>query len=79
VKTYRWRTNNFLGSVVGFVLGGVILLVALAFSLVIFAIVLTVALLALGYAWWRIRSVRVKGGRVIDGESSHEITPRDPE
>jgi len=76
--THRWEPQGLLARVVGFALGMLILVVAFVFSLVIFSIVLTATLLAIGYAWWRIRSNRVRTGRVIDVEGGREIRPRDP-
>jgi hypothetical protein len=57
-------------------LGAVVLAVAFVFSLIIFSIALAAGLLALGYVWWKTRGVRPSGGRVIEGESRRESTPR---
>jgi 4-hydroxybenzoate polyprenyltransferase len=65
--------------ILGFILGAAILAVAFVFSLVIFSILLAVGLLALAYAWWRTRRLRASAGRVIEGESRRELTPRDPD
>jgi hypothetical protein len=68
---------GLLARVVALVLGAIVLVVAFVFSLVIFSIALVAGLLALGYVWWRTRSVpRPSGGRVIEGESRREPDPR---
>jgi hypothetical protein len=76
--TRRWRLGELLARGLVTALAIVILVIALAFSLVIFAIVLAVASIALGYAWWRVRSMRSRGGRIIDAERGREVRPRDP-
>jgi hypothetical protein len=75
---HRWRLDELVGRVLAVALGILILAVTLVFSLVVFSILLVVALLALGYAWWRVRSMRAHEGRVVDVERSREIRPRDP-
>jgi len=77
VKIYTWHPHNFLVRMMAFALGIVLLVAVFVFSLVIFSIVLTAALIALGYVWWRMRSMRAQPGRVIDAESRREIIPRD--
>jgi hypothetical protein len=77
--TNRWSARELVMRAAAIALGAVVLAVAFVFSLVIFSIALAAGLLALGYAWWRTRSVRERGGRVIEGESRREITPRDPD
>lgn len=77
VKTYTWRPHNFLARVMAFAVGIVVLVAVFLFSLVVFSMVLTATLIALGYVWWKIRSMRAQGKRVIDAESSREILPRD--
>jgi hypothetical protein len=57
--------------------GLIVLAVAFVFSLIIFSIALAAGLVVLGYAWWRTRSARPPGGRVIEGESRREVTPRE--
>jgi uncharacterized membrane protein len=77
--TNRWSLRELVLRLAAIALGAVVLAVAFVFSLVIFSIALAVGLLAFGYAWWRTRSVRERGGRVIEGESRRELTPRDPD
>ena len=72
----RWSARELVTRVVAVALGAVILAVAFVFSLVIFSIALAAGLLVLGYAWWKTRSAPRRGGRVIEGESRREITPR---
>jgi len=72
----RWSARELFTRVVAVALGAVILAVAFVFSLVIFSIALAAGLLVLGYAWWKTRSSRGRGGQVIEGESRREITPR---
>ncbi len=72
----RWSARALVTRVIAVALGAVVLAVAFVFSLVIFAIALAAGLLALGYVWWRTRSVPRPGGRVIEGESRREAEPR---
>ncbi len=44
--------------IVGVLLGAITLIVALLFSVVIFAVVLVVAAIAIGYLWWKTRALR---------------------
>ena len=75
----RWSAGELLTRVVAVALGAVILAVAFVFSIVVFSIALAAGLLVLGYVWWKTRSAPRRGGRVIEGESRREITPRDPD
>jgi hypothetical protein len=72
----RGSAGELLMRVVAVALGAVVLAVAFVFSLVIFSIALAAGLLALGYVWWKTRSAPRSGGRVIEGESRRESTPR---
>ena len=64
------------------VASGVVLVVAFTFSLLIFAAVAAVALLAGSYLWWKTRPLRRKlreqppGGRVIEGEVVRDAESR---
>lgn len=55
---------------------------ALMFSVVLFAVVLTVGLVAWGYLWWKSRDIRRQmrtnppGGLVIEGEVIREVDTR---
>jgi Flp pilus assembly protein TadB len=63
--------------------------VALTFSVVLFAVVVTVGALAWGYLWWKTRALRrqmraqppggSRGGLVIEGEVIREVDEREPE
>jgi hypothetical protein len=77
--TDRWSPRELAVRVAATALGLIVLAVAFVFSLIVFSIALAAGLLVLGYAWWRTRSARPPGGRVIEGESRREITPRDPD
>jgi uncharacterized membrane protein len=44
--------------IVGVLLGAITLIVALLFSVVIFAVVLVVVAIAIGYLWWKTRALR---------------------
>jgi membrane protein implicated in regulation of membrane protease activity len=66
---------SLLGKVVAIAAAGLLLLAALAFSLVLFAVAAVVALLAGGWIWWKTRALRRQlrerppGGHVIEGEA----------
>jgi hypothetical protein len=72
----RWSARELATRVVAVALGAVVLAVAFVFSLVIFSIALAAGLVVLGYVWWKTRSAPRAGGRVIEGESRRESTPR---
>jgi Flp pilus assembly protein TadB len=71
---YRVNASGFLGKVLTFVTGTVLLVVWLMFSLVVFALAATAVVLILGYLCWQTREQRRQmrerplGGRIIDGE-----------
>jgi hypothetical protein len=62
-----------------------VLVAAFALSLVIFAALAAIALIAGGYVWWRTRALRRQmrerppGGRVIDGEVMRDSSTTDPD
>ena len=64
--------------VLTFASGAVLLVVAFMFSLLVFAILVTVGLLVWSYLWWKTRELRRQirerppGGRVIEGETIHD-------
>jgi hypothetical protein len=74
----RWHLSDALARVVAVALGLLILAITLAFSLAILLVFLMVAALVVGYAWWKVRSLRTGKGRIIEGEAGREIRPRDP-
>lgn len=75
----RSGAPGVLSKLLSFVTASVVLVLALTFSLVLFAVLLTIGLLVGGYIWWRLRQVRrqmeqthgqepERDGRVIEGE-----------
>jgi len=68
------RASGFLGKVLTFATGAVLLVVGLMFSLLVLAVAATAAMLVLGYLWWKTREARRQireqppAGRIIDGE-----------
>ena len=70
----RTPISKLIGKIVTAVASIAVLAVALLFSIVFFAVVLTIALLGGGYVWWKTRALRKQmqerpsGGRVIEGE-----------
>ncbi len=59
-RTYRFEfaPRTFLGHVVGFVVGAAALVLAFVFSVVIFAVLAVLAVIAGGWLWWKTRQVR---------------------
>lgn len=72
------NSPGLLGRVLTFATGAVLLVVGLMFSLLVFALAATAAVLILGFLWWKTREQRRQmrerppGGRVIDGEAIRE-------
>lgn len=70
----RVKASGLLGKVLTFATGAVLLVVGLMFSLLMFALAATAAVLILGYLWWITREQRRQtrdrppGGRIIEGE-----------
>lgn len=74
--------GGLVGRIVASIAWGAVLVLSLLFSAVVFAVLLVVGLVVLGYFWWRTRELRKRmrevaeqqaaarpaGGRVIDGE-----------
>ncbi|MFA7280299.1 MAG: hypothetical protein WC100_09390 [Sterolibacterium sp.] len=66
---------GLLGKLLGIVLGTIILILGLMFSLVLLAVVATLGLLAWGYFLWKTRKIRKQmselhqDGQVIEGEA----------
>lgn len=77
------RTQGFLLKAATLVATGVVLVGAIAISLVVFAIALTVFLGFGTYLWWKLRQarrqahVRFQQSDVIEGVAFREIKPRD--
>jgi len=81
----RFSTNapGLPVKVLTFVSAAVLLVVAFMFSLLVFAILVTVGLLFWGYLWWKTRELRRQmreqqpGGRVIEGEAIRDVESDD--
>lgn len=75
------NASRWLGRVLTFGTGAVLLVVGLVFSLLVLALAATASALIIGLLWWKTRSQRRQmrdaraGGRIIDGESVRE-TPK---
>jgi len=85
VSDARFSTNaqSLPAKVLTFALAAVLLVVAFMFSLLVFAILVTVGLLVWGYLWWKTRELRRQmreqppGGRVIEGEAIRDDESHD--
>jgi len=82
---FRVPASGFLRQILTAVASIAVLVAAFALSLVIFAAVAAIALIAGGYVWWRTRALRRQmrerppGGRVIDGEVMRDSSTTDPD
>ncbi len=60
--TRRYRFDfappTFVGRLVGFVVGAAMLVLAFVFSIVVFAVLAALAVIAGGWLWWKTRHVR---------------------
>ena len=80
---FRRPASGWLASVLTFVVGAALLLVAFTFSLLVLLIVVTGGLLIWGYLWWTKPQLRSRmresstGGRVIEGEVIRDAGPDD--
>ena len=74
---------GLLGRILTAAASATVLVVVFMFSLVIFAIVAIIALLAGSYLWWKTRALRrrmrerPRGGRIIEGEVLRDTGPTD--
>ena len=74
-----WRPQRFFAQLGALAFGAIVLGMAFVVSLVVFLVLLALALLVLGVAWWRIRSMRViKNVPIIDVEARHDVGPGEP-
>jgi len=79
----RAPAPGLLGRILATVVSAALLVVAFMFSILVFAAVTAVALVAGGYLWWKTRALRQQlrerppGGRIIDGEVIRETDPQD--
>jgi Flp pilus assembly protein TadB len=77
---FRAPRSGFLGKFLTAVASAAVLVVAFMLSLLIFAAVAAIALLAGSYLWWKTRTLRRQmrerppGGRVVDGEVIRDTT-----
>jgi hypothetical protein len=80
---FRIHASDLLGKVLTFAAGAVLLVVAFMFSVMVFAVLVAVGLLGVGYLWWKTRDLRRQmrerppGGRVIEGEVIRDTASRD--
>lgn len=76
---FRLHATGWVGRVLTFAAGAVLLVAAFMVSLLVFAVVLTVGLLAWGYLWWKTRELRRQmrerqpGGRIIEGNVIRDV------
>lgn len=82
----RVQAPGWLGRLISFAAGAVLLMVAFMASLLVFALVLAAALVIGGYLWWKTRELRRQvremqpppgGGRVIEGDAIRDAGPED--
>jgi Flp pilus assembly protein TadB len=77
------NASGLLGKVLTFASAVVLLVVAFMFSLLVFALLVTVGLLVWGYLWWKTRELRRQmrerppGGHVIEGEAIRDDESHD--
>ncbi len=59
-RTYRFgfAPTGLVGRIVGFLVGAVVLVLAFAFSLVLFAVLAVAAVIGGAWLWWKTRHVR---------------------
>ena len=68
------HSPGILGKILATLTSAVVLVVAFTISLLVFATVAAIALVVVGYLWWKTRALRKQmrehppGGRVIEGE-----------
>lgn len=74
---------RLLAKMLALAAGGVLLVVALMFSVLLFALLAAAGLLAWGYLWWKTRKLRKHlreqppGGHVIEGEVVRNVDGHD--
>jgi hypothetical protein len=79
---FRAPASGLLGKTLTTVASAAVLVAAFMLSLLIFAALVAIALLAGGYVWWKTRALRRQmrehppGGRVIDGEVISDVEPQ---
>ena len=82
---FRAPASGFLGRILATVASFAVLVAAFMLSLVIFAAVAAIALIAGAYLWWKTRELRrqmreqSRGGRIIDGEVILDSATTDPD
>jgi hypothetical protein len=63
------RAKSFVGKAAAVLVGGVLLASAFVLSLAFFAVALTVALVFIGYVWWKTRGLRKQMREHIQSET----------
>ncbi|MGH8178332.1 MAG: hypothetical protein ACREV5_18905 [Steroidobacter sp.] len=82
--SFRWRVQGLVVRVLAVAAGAVLLLGAIAVSIVLFAVALTGVLAFGGYFWWKTRDLRkqmrarMADGDVIEGEVVRDVQSEDP-
>ena len=72
------NVSGWLGKVLTVVMGAVLLVVGLMFSLLVFVVAAAAAVLIIGFLWWKTRGQHRQMreppvvGRIIDGEAVRE-------
>ena len=75
LRIARVYPTNVLNKLLALVVGAVMLVLGLMFSVILLAVAITLGLVAFGFFWWKTRKLRramrtqAGAGRVIDGES----------
>ena len=63
-----------LGRILGFAIGTTVLILAFVFSLVVFAVLLVLALIAIGFLLWKTRALRrQQADSIIETTEYHEV------
>lgn len=80
------QAPGWMGRLLSFAAGAVLLVVAFMASLLVFALVVAVALVVGVYLWWKTRELRrqvremqqpAPGGRVIEGDAIRDVGSED--
>ncbi|MBI4754408.1 MAG: hypothetical protein HY778_03080 [Betaproteobacteria bacterium] len=80
------QAPGWMGRLLSFAAGAVLLVVAFMASLLVFALVVAVALVVGVYLWWKTRELRrqvremqrpARGGRVVEGDAIRDVGSED--
>lgn len=80
---FQLRATSLVGKILALTAGALLLIAAVMFSLLIFAVAAVLGVFVWGYLWWKTRELRRRmresppGGRVFDGEAVREEEYRD--